>query len=424
MNNTTDLLNLGRCDNVKTRSITSSKIKSVPKETFTDVLKTQRKKTVDCKRDINRNNYSDLNNVTVFNVTNISSSKKGIEFLNKLNTMVSDKSTDSNTKIKSLNDIVEEIDKVFLKITDVDLSVEEKSEITEEALQSLIAMLDNFINTSQNTISFEDIDSSLITDIRDISSTLEVVDLNTLDTDANINTIISVDDISQSLDNVAEKITSLFNDNSNTEENAKLLNFMNKLSAVISKSDDKITDTGFDIDLTKKEDISANINNLDMSSILNNNVEAIDFRSDKVENLHPVAKQILQTMQSQLATVNLDGKTVEIRLKLYPSKLGKISVVIGRSGDDVNVSISSDNADVRRLLLDSISILKNDLAESNSGSINIDISNGNSNEESRQNNNNNNTIAIPDNLNKYVEDVTLKLQVSNSLTNKILDIKL
>lgn len=424
MNNTTDLLNLGRCDNVKTRSITSSKIKSVPKETFTDVLKTQRKKTVDCKRDINRNNYSDLNNVTVFNVTNISSSKKGIEFLNKLNTMVSDKSTDSNTKIKSLNDIVEEIDKVFLKITDVDLSVEEKSEITEEALQSLIAMLDNFINTSQNTISFEDIDSSLITDIRDISSTLEVVDLNTLDTDANINTIISVDDISQSLDNVAEKITSLFNDNSNTEENAKLLNFMNKLSAVISKSDDKITDTGFDIDLTKKEDISANINNLDMSSILNNNVEAIDFRSDKVENLHPVAKQILQTMQSQLATVNLDGKTVEIRLKLYPSKLGEISVVIGRSGDDVNVSISSDNADVRRLLLDSISILKNDLAESNSGSINIDISNGNSNEESRQNNNNNNTIAIPDNLNKYVEDVTLKLQVSNSLTNKILDIKL
>lgn len=424
MNNTTDLLNLGRCDNVKTRSITSSKIKSVPNETFTDVLKTQRKKTVDCKRDINRNNYSDLNNVTVFNVTNISSSKKGIEFLNKLNTMVSDKSTDSNTKIKSLNDIVEEIDKVFLKITDVDLSVEEKSEITEEALQSLIAMLDNFINTSQNTISFEDIDSSLITDIRDISSTLEAVDLNTLDTDANINTIISVDDISQSLDNVAEKITSLFNDNSNTEENAKLLNFMNKLSAVISKSDDKITDTGFDIDLTKKEDISANINNLDMSSILNNNVEAIDFRSDKVENLHPVAKQILQTMQSKLASVNLDGKTVEIRLKLYPSKLGKISVVIGRSGDDVNVSISSDNADVRRLLSDSISILKNDLAESNSGSINIDISNGNSNEESRQNNNNNNTIAIPDNLNKYVEDVTLKLQVSNSLTNKILDIKL
>ena len=430
MNTTIDLLNLAQCDNSKTRCTSSSNVTSTSSnKTFEDVLKLQKDKTIDSNKDINQGNYSSLNNATVFNVTNISSSKKGLEFLNKLNTLVNDKSINSNTKLKDLlNNVMEAVKKVSSQIKDTQLSDEEKSEITEEVLQNLIAMLDNFVNLSQSNISFEEINPSLVTDVEGVSATTESLDLSLSSTLLNFDIstedgLTELDDIAQSLDNISDKITSLFGDNSAVEENSELLEFMDNLSSVISQSDDKNIDTDLVRSLTKKEDISTNINNLDMSTILNNNIDTIDFRTDKVDNLHPVAKQILQTMQAQLGAVDLDGKTIEVRLKLYPSKLGEISVVIGRRGSDINVNILSDNADVRKLLSDSINILKNNLAESNSGSVNIDISNGNSNDDRRQNNNNN-SIDITDNVDKYVDDVTLKLQVSNSLTNKVLDIKL
>ena len=430
MNTTIDLLNLAQCDNSKTRCASSSNVTNTSSnKTFADVLKLQKDKTIDSNKDINQGNYSSLNNATVFNVTNISSSKKGLEFLNKLNTLVNDKSINSNTELKDLlNNVMEAVKKVSSQIKDTQLSDEEKSEITEEALQNLIAMLDNFANLSQSNISFEEINPSLMTDVEGVSTTTESLDLSLSSTPLNFDIspedgLTELDDIAQSLDNISDKITSLFGDNSAVEENSELLEFMDNLSSVISQSDDKNIDTDLDRSLSKKEDISTNINNLDMNTILNNNIDTIDFRTDKVDNLHPVAKQILQTMQAQLGAVDLDGKTIEVRLKLYPSKLGEISVVIERSGSDINVNILSDNADVRKLLSDSINILKNNLAESNSGSVNIDISNGKSNEESRQNNNNN-SIDTTDNLNKYVEEANITLQVSNSLTNKILDIKL
>lgn len=423
MNNTIDLLNLSEYGNVKLRSISSTNELSSSNKTFADVLNAQQSSNNINKKNINSKDYNSLNDATILNITDIASSKKGQEFLNKLNSLLSDDSIESNTELKSsIKNIIENINDAFAKLEDASLGLEEKSEISEEALQSLIAMLDGFMNIAQNIITTDDQNLSLIVDNTMLSSSSETLELY-LDGNIYISDIENIGDtedfsnIIQSIDNIAEKISTLFG------ENSELNDFMGKLSYMISLQNEQDSEVDSNIDLTKKEDIGENLNNLDMKPILNSNIDAVNVDFDNIDTLHPVAKQILHTIQSQLGAVNLDGKTVEVRLKLYPSKLGEISVVIGRSGDNINVNISSDNADVRRLLSDSTNILKNNLSEANSGNISIDISNGNSNNENR-NKKNNTTIDTTDTLNKYVEEATLKLEISNTLTNKILDIKL
>ncbi|MGU8834109.1 hypothetical protein ACV3UL_07405 [Clostridium perfringens] len=141
-------------------------------------------------------------------------------------------------------------------------------------------------------------------------------------------------------------------------------------------------------------------------------------------NIHPIAQQILSNIESQLNSNFLTEKTLQIRLKLFPARLGGISVDIERIEESIAVKIISENSDVARVIANSLKELQVQLSDRVGYSVNIDLfsndgQNGTKRNNRRDSSESDKSLDIKDSESSRVINIDSEI----NLINKILDIK-
>lgn len=175
----------------------------------------------------------------------------------------------------------------------------------------------------------------------------------------------------QNINDIINKLTSFGQAYSNVED---LQTTSKALIQDILKSIQRET---LEINKNKKKEILLNSPNLELNAFSKYSVGVISQQqlADLREaELHPTIKQILQIIESQIDFNDLSNKTLNLRLKLFPSELGKIAVNIKSTNKFISIDILSSNNDVVRLLSNSINELEAEFANKTGYSVNVNIS--------------------------------------------------
>lgn len=362
----------------------------------------------------------ELNSATIVNLNKLSENPKIIDLVDKFKNALN-KVKDKESLNDLLTDIHAVLNESLSELENLDLSnnIELDSDSIETILDSILDILNGF--TANAVLSDT---SNLLEGNMDLS--IELVDnseFSLFDSALDIDNALGGENseaLNNSLDSLFQRIleSTTQNPNYTLSNSANGEDIISKLTALMSSGevDDKVDDLSL-----KKEDILINPNNLDISSAQSTTLNKTDFLYGKSAELHPIAKQVLSNIQAQLSSINLDNKTIELRLKLFPSKLGGISVVLDKIGDSISIKLLSDNPEVRNILLDSVNGLKFDLNKTNKGSVNIDVTGEPSQHRQNSNKENDNDKY---NTNNYIDEAVTKVYAESRLTNKILDIKI
>lgn len=369
-----------------------------------------------------------LYNARVFNLNKDTVSLKGLKLLSKLDQFLSCENDVSHIEecLNLLQSILSDInsdvtDKTENLGTDSDICIEEFDE--ETIIQQLLALLPLNAPTDSNQLSDNVEGSNSISLLQSTSTLEEWIELFENNPDlSNIDPDKLIDSIENTLDSIDEKLSDFLSslesiDNTTLESGSEIVG---KLLELALNSDGSVEKTI--VSSSKKEDIQLNINNLDISPILANTLNGENLNIDKTSTIHPIARQVLENVQAQLSSLHLDNKTIELRLKLFPSRLGGISIVIENDGNSLNVKLLSDNPEVRNVLMESVQELKFELDKSSQNEVHVDVSSEQS-ENSRKNNNKEENIntGLRD-VDSYIEEVALKFYSNSTLVDKILDI--
>lgn len=355
-------------------------------------------------------------------------SKTGVKAISELEKFLKSNPTeeDFNQIISSLKDI----------LSDSECSLEDTDKTLDDTvLDSIVSLFVNYtppnvqievidVNEpiSLGEVSLNDIDAIFTEHVSDSSQGhlepyYNVSTFNDTLEPSGENSIEDIANIIDSTENEFAKIIESFG-----EKNISVDESEDILKKILELSSEKLNVDSENIDkITKKEDISINPNNLLTSSISleENNIENI-----KTNIKSPIVHRVLESIHAQLSNESLINKTVELRLKIFPSKLGSVSVIIEKDNGSFNIKILSDNPEVRSLFIDSIQDLKFELSKNNFNDINIDISNGNQDNNGNNNKNRNENNTGYKVNGDYIEDITSKISTSNYILDKILDIKI
>lgn len=368
----------------------------------------------------NKNDYSDkkFKDAVAINLNTVSN--KGAKAISEFEKFLKSGPSEEefNTIIESLTEILSENE---VSLEDMDTSIDDST------LENIISLFANYTlhnvqpehipTLETSSLNEMPLDSSL-----DKSSVINEELSNAIIADdfgfGDINSTNIPEDIESLIDSAENEFSKLIE--SFGEKNVSLDESKDILKKILELSGEELNrDTETLDSVMKKEDISVNPNNLITGSI---SLDESNFKDNNVNVKSPIVHHVLESIHAQLCKESLNNKTVELRLKLFPSKLGSVSVVIEKDNGSLNIKILSDNPEVRSLFLDSLQDLKLELSKNNSADINIDISNGNQNNESNENKNKNNTSYTVNG--DYIEDIAVKISTNNYIIDKILDIKI
>lgn len=426
INNLLDAIQQGSIHKSNSKKVYTTSIK----KSFADALSNcveSRDYEKKSNQDYTKKDSLKLYNAKVFNLNKDTVSLKGLKLLSKLDQFLSRKNDISDVKecLKSLQNILSDIksdvtDKTENLESDSDICIEEFDE--ETMIQQLIALLSLNSPTDSNQL-LDNVEGSISISLLEGASTLEEW-IDFLENNPDLNDVDAaelIDSIENTLDSIDEKLSDFLsslesNGGQALESGSEIIG---KLLELALNSDGSVENTI--VSSSKKEDIQLNINNLDISPILTNSLNGGNFNIDKTSAIHPIARQVLENVQVQLSSLHLDNKIIELRLKLFPSRLGGISIVIEKSGNSLNVKLLSDNPEVRNVLVESIQDLKFELDKSNQNEVHVDVSSEQS-ENNRKNNKEENINTGLKDVDSYMEEVALKFYTNSTLTDKILDI--
>ena len=426
INNLLDAIQQGSIHKSNSKKVYTTSIK----KSFADALSNcveSRDYEKKSNQDYTKKDSLKLYNAKVFNLNKDTVSLKGLKLLSKLDQFLSCKTDVSDVKecLKSLQNILSDIksdvtDKTENLESDSDICIEEFDE--ETMIQQLIALLSLNSPTDSNQL-LDNVEGSISISLLEGASTLEEW-IDFLENNPDLNDVDAaelIDSIENTLDSIDEKLSDFLsslesNGGQALESGSEIIG---KLLELALNSDGSVENTI--VSSSKKEDIQLNINNLDISPILTNSLNGGNFNIDKTSAIHPIARQVLENVQVQLSSLHLDNKIIELRLKLFPSRLGGISIVIEKSGNSLNVKLLSDNPEVRNVLVESIQDLKFELDKSNQNEVHVDVSSEQS-ENNRKNNKEENINTGLKDVDSYMEEVALKFYTNSTLTDKILDI--
>lgn len=410
MNNINDLLSIGRNTIQKKTQLSNVNSNQDFNGSFADLLVKNNNKPY-VSNPINSN----TTNVSVYTISKDSLTKDGKDILTKLNNFLS---TESN--IDTIQSTLKKINSILNKSTN------------NNSLQNLstldsVESMDDIINFA-DILSLEELDDSDESTLESIQSILALLNqqynLNNIELDSstsfgeNLDTeaISSNNELFDTISSIENKITDILDENSFADNSEVVDDFMQKLISLLQSENEVSRET----DSSKKEEMFEISNNLDISSVFNPNVNTIDvIEITGNEDINPIVKQVLSSIQAQISTLDLDNKTVELRLKLFPSKLGSISVILEHDSNGLKITLLSDNPDVRTILSESIGDLKHQLNKFEN-EVSVDVSSNQENNNKEQNSKNTEGIQY---FNNYTEEVLLKTNSDINLINRILDIK-
>lgn len=355
---------------------------------------------------VNTNTIAVDKKITVLDVNNMSD--KGKDLISTV-----DKFLKSNPSKKTFNDTVNRAKEVVSKKKSPE---EVKENATEEVsddkvAEELIALfLNNTVEVDTTNITE---DTSLNTDVIGDVLLDNINESTGMDEDLEFN---NISDLLDSTENEFTKLLESFNaDETMIEDANETLKDILELSN--SLTDDMANNANV---LVKKEDIRQNTDNLFINST--SGVD-LDVKVEKASTKSPVLNQVLQSVYSQLSGEPINEKTTELRLKLFPSRLGSISVIIEKDNGNLNIHLISESQEVRNLLMDSMQDLKTELSKTNINSINVNVSSDNSSSNSGDSKNQN-TLYTDALGNDYIDDISTKISINNTIIDKILDIKI
>ena len=218
-------------------------------------------------------------------------------------------------------------------------------------------------------------------------------------------------------DSIETTIKDLFSDldNASSEKLASdtLNTILDKIKKILNKSY-----------IDKKEDILNVPSNLDIG------LQSTQFKNEQPNitasnpNIHPIAQQILSNIESQLNSNFLTEKTLQIRLKLFPARLGGVSVDIERTGDSIAVKIISENSDVARVIANSLKELQVQLSDRVGYFVNIDLFSNDGQDGTKRNNRKDSSESDKSlDIKNSEPNRVINIDSEINLVNKILDIK-
>lgn len=311
-------------------------------------------------------------------------SQEGIEFLMKL-----DETLDSLSNTESIELLAE-------------LSV---------LINSQIASQDKAIDINIDYLNSGDINTEMYgetTSVLEIlSDKLSQFSDDTFLTDKNLNFN------NEFIDNFADKIKSLLSGNEHNIDANKFLETL--IDGTLFNLDESIDN--------KKEDINTIFYNLNT-----NNSELIAPTSNTVASetiqIHPIAEQILVSIENQLRVYDNSTDAFHLKIKLFPAKLGEISVELRQAENMLVVNMVTENSEIKDVLESSIQDLYSEIQKKFNSEVNIDISH----KQQQQGNNLTFSESYKSVNNDTNNDMDEKLLLQNRNTisdiNKFLDVKL
>ena len=335
-----------------------------------------------------------------------------------------------NNDINLKNNIVveKEIEDIILDYPE-DKDIKDVFKKLEEAYSSLddndSSIIEKFSNIFSKDLSLDEIDeelSSLAYEIAglfninstgkiepnvNVTSSLDGVHIdNNLGLDISNNTqLLNIDDTASSSEDSAliEKLTDFLASESTTLSNEEKDTILNSLSKYLN-SNGEIQETFSG----EKKDIFSGIDNLNINVAHN----IATFRGGEVESSYDakinsgLLDKIVNKIEYHLSQTELNNETIKIRLKLYPSNLGDISIEIDNLGGKMNFKILTENNQTKSYLSSSINEMVSKLTTENVevGNVSVfassDNNQNNSQHNSRQNenkiNNINNSLFMED----------------------------
>lgn len=356
-----------------------------------------------------RNEFSNkLQNVTLFQNKNYSekTSHKSTECKEKsTNVICIDKKSLSQEGIEFLIKLDETLDS---------LSNTESIELLAELsvlINSQIASQDKAIDINIDYLNSGDINTEMYgetTSVLEIlSDKLSQFSDDTFLTDKNLNFN------NEFIDNFADKIKSLLSENEHNIDANKFLETL--IDGTLFNLDESIDN--------KKEDINTIFYNLNT-----NNSELIAPTSNAVASetiqIHPIAEQILVSIENQLRAYDNSTDDFHLKIKLFPVKLGEISVELRQAENMLVVNMVTENSEIKDVLESSIQDLYSEIQKKFNSEVNIDISH----KQQQQGNNLTFSESYKSVNNDTNNDMDEKLLLQNRNTisdiNKFLDVKL
>ena len=243
------------------------------------------------------------------------------------------------------------------------LRASENTEISNLEMASDIEIFNNLDNGI--TLNKQDIQKSFLS---------ELSIANTITGDARENS--DAKDINYLVSDILNKIENISNDEVKDTTLADLEKILNK------------ENKNMPLDEYKKEEIQTIDNNFNIS--IKNNIE-INTVTDTKETMHPVAKQILEAIINQVNNQEAQlEKITQLKIKLYPSKLGDITINIYNENNYLDIRIVTATAEAKDILQESFYSMNKAFEEANSN-ISIDISFSKSEDDKQYKNNNENS---------------------------------
>lgn len=433
MNNINNLLNIGKNTIQEQITMSNTQTKQSFNSSFEDLLLKNNPKK---QQFVSQSISSKHNNISVYTISSTSLTKYGKKVVSELNKFLSTENNKDTIKTtlkkihsilnKSLNstsnnqefiNVDENIDDA--SISDI-INVCELENSTIESMQAILALLNQQQYNTSNIELGELSELVVLSELgltESLGENFNLVDAdNSNDLLVEEETINFTDELFNTINSIENKLMDVFNETALCDNAEVTDDFMQKLMSLVQSD----TDLSNSVNLSQKEEMLETSNNLNISSVFANSFNSIDMIEDITNiDMHPITKQVLSSIQAQISTVNLDNKTVELRLKLFPSKLGAISVILEHDSDGLRITLQSDNADVRSLLSSSIGDLQEQLNKFGN-EVFIDVSSNNNNNKEANNEN----INSIENINNYIEEDLVKIDSDINLINKILDIKL
>lgn len=337
-------------------------------------------------------------------------------------------SIDNDINLKNNIVVKKEIEDIILDYPE-DKDIKDVFKKLEEAYSSLddndSSIIEKFSNIFSKDLSLDEIDeelSSLAYEIAglfninstgkiepnvNVTSSLDGVHIdNNLGLDISNNTqLLNIDDTASSSEDSAliEKLTDFLASESTTLSNEEKDTILNSLSKYLN-SNGEIQETFSG----EKKDIFSGIDNLNINVAHN----IATFRGGEVESSYDakinsgLLDKIVNKIEYHLSQTELNNETIKIRLKLYPSNLGDISIEIDNLGGKMNFKILTENNQTKSYLSSSINEMVSKLTTENVevGNVSVfassDNNQNNSQHNSRQNenkiNNINNSLFMED----------------------------
>lgn len=318
-------------------------------------------------------------------------------FFNMISSIVTLLDNDS-LDIKDLVNIIKDVD---------------SSDELEDAMSKLLSELNVPIILMDNPILNKDTSSS-----SDISLEIESIEANDNSAMIYSNENSSLLDINEKNNNIDEIINYLEN-SSEPLTDKDVTAILSKLNEIYNKDD-----LNNKLNSNKKKEVTVSLDNFNIDIAHNKaiSLNGVEFSEEIQGTSSKILEKITSAIHEKMSNTDLNNKTIEIRLKLYPKHLGELTIDILNHDGKMNIKIFSENPSIKEYISSSMKELVSSLNNKNLAIDDIEVlltgdthsSFNNNNSNGSNNSNNSNSSQKLTKLTNYINNNDINDEILNN----------